>query len=169
MNTAQTGATLAGCALALAILGLQLRKWWVGGRAIKDLIPTVQGFITGALGTACAGGLAGWLAGCTRQVASGVGGKVITGTTGTDAGTPIASGAIGALTPEGGVVVFLVMVLLVATYKAAPKEEKGKLVGALASGFVLCATAGIAGMLSGLPDLANNLGTSAGNILAGAL
>lgn len=169
MNTATSATTLAGCAIAIAILGLQLRKWWTGGRALKDLIPTVQGFITGALGTACAGGLAGWLAGCTRQVASGGGAKIITGTTGTEASAPIASGSIGTLTSEGGVIVFFVMLILVATYKAAPKDEKGKLLGALAAGFILCTTAGVAGMLTGLPDLANSLGTSAGNILAGTL
>lgn len=169
MNTATTGVTLAGAAIAAAILFVQLRKWWAGGRTLKDLIPTIQGLITGALGTVCAGGLLGWLAGCTRQAANGVGGKVVTSTTGTDSGTPLASGSLGQLTPEGGVVVFILAIALVVSYKAAGKDDKGRLLGALAAGFILCATAGVAGMLNGLPDLVNALGLSGRNALEGHL
>ncbi|MFE7754305.1 hypothetical protein [Streptomyces sp. NPDC057429] len=169
MNTTTTGVTLAGAAIALTILVIQLRKWWTGGRALKDLIPTIQGLLTGALGTVCAGGLLGWLAGCTRQAANGAGGKVVTGTTGTESGAPLASGTLGQLTPEGGVIVFLLAVVLVLSYKAANKEDKGRLLGALGAGFILCATAGVAGMLEGLPDLVNALGASGRNALEGQL
>ncbi|MFF2964249.1 hypothetical protein ACFVT1_36400 [Streptomyces sp. NPDC057963] len=169
MTTTQTGATLAGCTVAIAILFIHLRKWWTGGRALKDLIATIQGFITGALGTICVGGLAGWLAGCTRQAANTGGGKAITGVTGTSSGSSIASGSMGQLTEEGGVVVFLIFVVLVITYKAAPKEDKGRLVGAMVAGFILCGTAGVAGALNGLPDLVNSLGLSGKNALGGAL
>ncbi|MFW3459683.1 hypothetical protein ACN24K_01650 [Streptomyces microflavus] len=167
MTTTQTGASLAACAIAIAILGIQLRRWWVGGRAWKDLLHTVQGFITGALGTICAGGLLGWLAGCTRQIANGGGSKAVTGITGTDSSTPIATGSIGQLTEEGGVIVFLLAVLLFITYKAVSKEDKGKLLGSMAAGFILCVTAGVAGLLTGLPDAVNGLGLSAANMLAG--
>ncbi|MFD7066088.1 hypothetical protein ACFV97_02505 [Streptomyces sp. NPDC059913] len=169
MNTATTGASLAGAAIAVAILFIQLRKWWTGGRALKDLIPTIQGLLTGALGTLCAGGLLGWLAGCTRQGANTAGGKVITGVTGTDSGTPLATASMGQLTPEGGVVVFIVAVALVIAYKAASKEDKGKLLGALAAGFILCAIAGVAGALEGLPELVNGIGLSGRNALEGNL
>ncbi|MEU0627721.1 hypothetical protein [Streptomyces sp. NPDC005989] len=169
MNTTQTTATFAGCAVAIGILYIQLRKWWTGGRALKDLLTTIQGFITGALGTMCVGGLAGWLAGCTRQAANTGGSKVITGVTGTSSGSPIASGSMGQLTEEGGIVVFLIFVILVITYKAAAKEDKGRLVGALAAGFILCGTAGVAGALNGLPDLVNALGLSGRNALGGVL
>lgn len=169
MNTATTGASLAGATLAIGIMAVYLRKWWTGGRALKDLIPMVQGFITGALGTICLGGLMGWLAGCTRQASNGVGGKVITGTTGTESGSPLAGGSIGQLTPEGGVVVFLLTIGLVVSYKAAAKDEKGRLVGFLIAGFILCATAGVAGMLQGLPGLVNGLGLSGRNVLEGNL
>ncbi|WP_326811650.1 hypothetical protein [Streptomyces scopuliridis] len=159
MNTA--GTTLAGAAIAVVILALNLRKWWTGGRALKDLIPTAQGLVTGAFGTVCAGGLAGWLSGCTRQITNFGGGKAVTGTTGTDSSSPIASGSLGALTPEGGVVVFVFFCVTVAAYKSFNKEEKGKLIGGIVAGSVLCVTAGIAGMLTGLPDVANQLGDSA--------
>ncbi|MGW7198479.1 hypothetical protein [Streptomyces chryseus] len=163
------GTTLAGVAIALAILFLNLRKWWTGGRALKDLIPTGQGLITGAFGTVCVGGLAGWLSGCTRQAANLGGGKVVTGTTGSDSGSTIATGSLGSLTEEGGVVVFILFVATVAAYKAFNKEEKGRLLGAVLAGTVLCATAGVAGMLSGLPDLANELGASARTVLEGGV
>ncbi|MFB7007876.1 MULTISPECIES: hypothetical protein [unclassified Streptomyces] len=167
MTTAQTGVTLAACLIAIAIMVVYLRKWWVGGRAIKDFIAMAQGFLNGALTTICAGGLAGWLAGCTRQAAGGAGGKVISSTTGTDSGTPLATASLGQLTPEGGAVVFLLFVILFFSYKAASKEDKGRLLGFVAAGMILCATAGVAGMLDGLPDLINGLGLSARNALEG--
>ncbi|MFJ9029794.1 hypothetical protein ACIRQP_14925 [Streptomyces sp. NPDC102274] len=161
------GTTLAGAAIALAILFLNLRKWWTGGRALKDLIPTGQGLITGAMSTVCVGGLAGWLSGCTRQATNFGGSKAVSGTTGTDSGSTIATASLGSLTPEGGVVVFLLFVATVAAYKAFNKEEKGRLLGAMAAGAILCATAGIAGMLHGLPEIANSLGASGRALLEG--
>ncbi|WP_371099289.1 hypothetical protein [Streptomyces sanglieri] len=169
MMTTQTGVTLAGCLIAIAIMAIYLWKWWTGGRAIKDLISMIQGFLNGALTTVCTGGLAGWLAGCTRQAAGGVGGKVISSTTGTDSGTPLATASLGQLTPEGGTVVFLLFVILFFSYKAASKEDKGRLLGFVAAGMILCATAGVAGMLDGLPDLINGLGLSGRNALEKAL
>ncbi|WP_420169022.1 hypothetical protein [Streptomyces violaceoruber] len=167
MTTTSTGASLAACAIAIAILGIQLRKWWVGGRAWKDLLPTIQGFVTGGLATICVGGLGGWLAGCTRQLANGGGSKAVTGVTGTDSSSPIAASSLGQLTEEGGVLVFLLAVLLFVTYKAASKDDKGKLLGAMAAGMILCVTAGVAGMLDGLPELVNSLGLSGRNMLEG--
>ncbi|MEU0634343.1 hypothetical protein [Streptomyces sp. NPDC005989] len=167
MTTTQTGVTLVACLFAIIIMAVYLRKWWSGGRAIKDLISMVQGFLNGALTTVCAGGLGGWLAGCTRQAAGGVGEKVVSGTTGTEAGTPLATASLGQLTEEGGAVVFFLFVILFFSYKTASKEDKGRLLGFVAAGMVLCVTAGVAGMLDGLPDLINGLGLSARNALEG--
>lgn len=167
MNTTQTGATLAACAIAITIMAVYLRKWWVGGRALKDLFPMIQGFVSGGLATICFGGLAGWLAGCTRQAVGGVGGKAVTGTTGTNSGDAITTGSLGQLTEEGGVVVFLLFVLLIVMYKAASKDDKGRLLGFFVAGAILCVTAGVAGMLDGLPDLINALGLSGRNALEG--
>jgi hypothetical protein len=164
---ATTGTTLAGAAIALVILALNLRKWWSGGRAAKDLIPTTQGLVTGAFGTMCAGGLAGWLSGCTRQATNFGGGKAVMGTTGTDSSSAIASGSFESLTPEGGVIVFAFFCVTIAVYKTLSKEDKGKLIGGVVAGSVLCVTAGVAGMLSGLPDVANQLGDSARAALEG--
>lgn len=161
------GTTLAGAAIAIAILFLNLRKWWTGGRALKDLIPTGQGLIVGAMSTVCVGGLAGWLSGCARQATSLGGNKVVGGTTGADSSSTIATGSLGSLTPEGGVVVFILFVATIASYKAFNKEEKGRLAGAIVAGCVLCATAGIAGMLTGLPDIANSLGASGRSVFEG--
>lgn len=167
MKTTLTGASLAACLIAIAVMAVYLRKWWTGGRAIKDLMAMVQGFVNGALATICLGGLGGWVAGCARQTAGGVGGKAISATTGTDAGAPLATASLGRLTPEGGCVVFLLLVLLVISYKAASKDDKGRLVGFLFAGMVLCVTAGVAGMLDGLPDLVNSLGLSGRNAIEG--
>ncbi|WP_030747573.1 hypothetical protein [Streptomyces sp. NRRL F-5135] len=161
------GTTLAGVTIALCILFLNLRKWWTGSRAPKDLLPTGQGLLTGAMSTVCVGGLAGWLSGCTRQATSTLGGKAISGTTGTDSGSPIAAASMGSLTAEGGVVVVLFFVATFAMYKAGGKEEKGKLVGAVIAGAILCATAGVAGMLTALPDIANGLGASGRSFFEG--
>jgi hypothetical protein len=167
MKITLTGATLAACVFAIAFMVIYLRKWWVGGRAMKDLVSMIQGFVNGALATVCFGGLGGWIAGCARQTAGGVGGKVISGTTGTDAGTPMATASLGQLTPEGGTVVFLLFVVLFFSYKAASKEDKGRLLAFAFAGMVLCVTAGVAGMLDGLPELVNGLGLSGRNALEG--
>ncbi|MGQ4351968.1 hypothetical protein [Streptomyces drozdowiczii] len=165
--TTTTGASLAACLIAIAVMAVYLRKWWTGGRAVKDLVTMAQGFINGALATICLGGLGGWLAGCARQTAGGVGGKVVSSTTGTSAGTPMATASLGRLTPEGGCVVFLLFVILIVSYKAASKEDKGRLMGFVFAGAVLCVTAGVVGVLNGLPDLVNSLGTSGRNALEG--
>ncbi|MFC8862670.1 hypothetical protein [[Kitasatospora] papulosa] len=166
MNTSGTvGASLAGCTIAIAILFFTLRSWWTGGRAFKDLVIPVQGFITGGLATICFGGFAGWLSGCARQVVSGAGGTAISSTTGTEAGAPIATGSLGQLTEEGGVVVFVIFLVVIGSYKVAPKADKGRLLGCLAAGMVLCVTAGVAGALSSLPDLINQAGTAGRGLL----
>lgn len=167
MKTTVTGASLAACAIAITIMAVYLWKWWRGGRAAKDLISMVQGFINGALSTICTGGLAGWLSGCTRQAAGGVGGKAVTSTTGAGSGGAIRSGSLGQLTPEGGVVVLVLFVFLVISYKVASKDDKGRLLGFCISGAILCVTAGIAGLLTGLPEMINSLGQSGSNMLSG--
>ncbi|MCL7377459.1 hypothetical protein [Streptomyces sp. 35G-GA-8] len=161
------GTTLAGATIAVAILFLSMRKWWTGGRALKDLVPTVQGLITGAMSTVCVGGLAGWLSGCTRQAVNFGGGTAVSGTTGTVSSGPIATGSMGALSEEGGVVVFLLFVATIAAYKAFNKEEKGRLTGAIVAGSILCATAGVAGALDSLPGIANGLGAAGVSLFEG--
>lgn len=166
MTTTQTvGASLAGCAAAIAVLFVTLRGWWTGGRAAKDLIIPVQGFLTGGLATVCVGGLGGWLAGCTRQGVSGAAGTAISATTGTEAGAPIATASLGQLTEEGGIVVVLIFLACLLSYKAAPKGDKGTLLGCLAAGMILCVTAGVAGALDGLPGLVNEAGAAGRNLL----
>ncbi|MGW1182979.1 hypothetical protein ACWD7Y_05235 [Streptomyces drozdowiczii] len=165
--TTTTGASLAACLVAITVMAVYLRKWWTGGRAVKDLLAMAQGFINGGLATICLGGLGGWLAGCTRQAADGVGGKAISGTTGTSAETPLAASSLGQLTPEGACVTFLLFVILVVSYKAANKDDKGRLLAFLFGGMVLCVTAGVATRLTGLPELINALGASGRNALEG--
>ncbi|WP_097921758.1 hypothetical protein [Streptomyces sp. wa1063] len=167
MTTATTGASLAACAIAITFMAIYLRKWWIGGRALKDLAPMIQGFVCGGLATICFGGLAGWLAGCARQAVGSIGGKAVTGTTGTPSGDTLTAGSLGRLSEEGGVVVFFLFVLLVVIYKAAPKDDKARLISFFVAGAVLCVTAGVAGMLDGLPGLINSLGLSGRNMLDG--
>ncbi|MFD5041978.1 hypothetical protein ACFWNI_33550 [Streptomyces sp. NPDC058377] len=166
MNSTQTvGASLAGCAAALAVLFVTLRSWWTGGRAAKDLILPVQGFLTGGLATVCVGGLGGWIAGCTRQGVGGAASTAITATTGTEAGDPIATASLGQLSEEGGIVVVLIFLACLLSYKAAPKGDKGTMLGCLAAGMILCVTAGVAGALDGLPDLINQAGSAGRGLL----
>ncbi|MFD8687827.1 hypothetical protein [Streptomyces sp. NPDC059651] len=165
MNTATTGVSLAASAAAAVILVIQLRKWWRGGRAFKDLVHTVQGFLMGGIASVCVGGLGGWLAGCTRQIANGGSSKIVTGVTGAPSSSSVTTGSLGQLSEEGGVVVCILFVLVIVGYMSASKEEKGRLLAAMAAGMILCVTAGVAGMLDGLPDLLNALGLSGSNIL----
>lgn len=166
MNTTQTvGASLAGCAAALGVLFITLRGWWTGGRAMKDLVIPTQAFLTGGLATICVGGLGGWISGCARQGIGGAAGTAISATTGTEAGSPIATASLGQLTPEGGIVVCLLFVAMLLTYKAASKGDKAQLLGCLAAGMILCVTAGVAGALDGLPGLINEAGAAGRGML----
>lgn len=157
MNTA-TGLSLSGFALALIILLANLRRWWKGSRDPKDLSHFGQGFTLGALATACAGGLLGWVAGCAPGVANSGGQKGVSGLTGASPSSPLARGSIGSLTEEGAVVVTLFAVLVLFSWRAAKKDEKKRLGGGMFCGMTLCITAGIAGLLTWLPDLVNTIG-----------
>ncbi|MBP8532374.1 hypothetical protein [Streptomyces sp. MK37H] len=149
--------SLAGAAISLAVLYFNLRPWWRGGRNLKDLVPFAQSALLGAFSTICAGGLLGWLAGCSVQSANTAGYKAIPGTTGTQ-DTGLSRGTFDRLTPEGGVVVFLLTMVVAAAWKAAGKQNRRRMAGGAFVGATLCMTAGVAGMLGGLPSAANHLG-----------
>ncbi|WP_263165424.1 hypothetical protein [Streptomyces sp. SCSIO ZS0520] len=150
--------TLAGLALALAILLLNLRTWWKSpGRDPKTLIPFGGGFTMGALALAC-GGLLGWGAYMAVSGANRGGDKGVSGTTGQNAGDSLNGSSVGALTPEGAVVVFLLFVLAVVTLRAAGKQDKRRMLGGAFCGATLPATAGIAGALAWLVPLVNQIG-----------
>lgn len=157
MNTA-TSLNLSGLALALVVLLANLRRWWKSNRDPKDLAHFGQGFTLGALGTACAGGLLGWLAGCAPGIANTGGQKGVSGLTGASPSSPLARGSIGSLSEEGAVVVAVFTLIVVWSWRAAKKDDKKRLGGGLFCGFTLCATAGVAGLLTWLPDFANTIG-----------
>lgn len=156
MNTA--GLSLTGLALALVIAFANLRRWWTGKRDPKDLAHFGQGFVLGALGTACSGGVLGWLASCTPGAANSAGDKAVSGVTGASPSAPLTHASIGALTPEGAVIVALFTAAVVFSWRAAKKDEKKRLGGGAFCGATLCVTAGIAGALEWLPDLVNTFG-----------
>lgn len=158
--------TFAGAAVSLAVLFLNLRPWWKGGRDPKQLIPFGSAFILGALATVCTGGLLGWLAGCSAVGANTAGNKAVPGTTGTP-DSVLARGSMGQLTAEGGVVVFLLAIGVAAAWKAAGKSDKRRMFGGGFCGMTLCLTAGIAGTLDFLPGVANSLGAGLRGALEG--
>lgn len=157
MNPA-TGLSLSGLALAIVVLAANLRRWWKGSRDPKDLAHFGQGFALGALATACAGGVLGWLAGCAPGIANQGGQKGVSGLTGASPSSPITHGSIGTLDENGAVVVAIFTMLVLWTWRAAKKDEKKRIGGGLFCGSTLCATAGVAGLLTWLPDLANTVG-----------
>ncbi|WP_431784347.1 hypothetical protein [Streptomyces chumphonensis] len=152
-----TSLTLAGAAIALAILYANLRPWWKGGRDPKQLLPFGQGLLLGALSTLCVGGILGWLVGLIVSAANGAGDRVVSGATGTSSGT-LNPGVMGQLTPEGAVVVFLLAVGVVLGWKAASKLDKRRIAGGAFVGATLCLTAGVAGLLGILPTAVNAIG-----------
>lgn len=153
-----TALSLFGLTISLAVLGANLRTWWKSpGRDPKTLGPFAGGFTLGALATVCAGGVLGLLAGCGTDLTNTAGGRAVGGTTGSTDST-LASGTLGTLTPEGAMVVFLLTVGVVITWRAAGKEIKRRMAGGLLCGATLCATAGIASLLNWLPGTANAIG-----------
>lgn len=154
----QTGLTLVGLALSLAVLAANLYPWWTGNRDMKQLRPFGEGLLLGTLATMCAGGLLGWIAGCAPQAANETGAKAVAGVTGTTSTSAVARSSLGSLTPEGAVVVVLVTVLVVLAWKKAGKLDKRRMLGGALCGTTLCTTAGIASALNWLPGLVNGAG-----------
>ncbi|MCX5229691.1 hypothetical protein [Streptomyces sp. NBC_00233] len=151
--------SLAGLALTIVILWANLRPWWTGSRDPKMLAPFGKGAGLGVLGTMCTGGLLGWLAGCAPQVGSAAGSKAVGSMTGTQTSTPLARGSLsGSLSEEGAIVVFLIAVGVVFAWRKASKDDKKRMAGGAFCGASLCATAGVAGALSFLPNLVNQAG-----------
>lgn len=157
MTTADT--ITYGClALSLLVIYANLRKWWGGGRKAKDLGPFGGGFLFGAIATVCAGGLLGWLAGCSAGAGNTVGDKAVPGATGTNAGGVLAHGGLGRLTPEGGLIVFIATGALIFAWKSASPEVKKRMSGGLFCGATLCLTAGVASLMNWLPQVVNQAG-----------
>lgn len=160
------GLSLAGGLVCAAILYTQLRRWWTGNRELTLLLHFGQGSLMGALAALCAGGLLGFLAGCTRQGVSAGADKAVSGLTGTGTGTPVrATTLAGQLTPEGGAVVVLITFVTFLAYKAAGKDDKKRLIGGLIFGSCAIAAAGIAGALAALPGLVNDVGAAGRSVI----
>ncbi|MEU8671394.1 hypothetical protein AB0C71_31420 [Streptomyces anulatus] len=157
MNAAAVGLSLAGVAAALAILWANLRPWWKGGRDPKALIPYGSGWLLGSLSTVCAGGALGWGAAGIAGLLSTGGDTAVGSLVGTGAAA-LASRRMGALTPEGGIVVALVLVVVGILFKVSGKQDKRRIVGGVITGAVLGFLPGIAAQLGFLPDAANYVG-----------
>lgn len=157
MNTADS-LTIGGLALALLVLFANARTWWNGGRNLKDIAPYALCFLFGAIATCCAGGLLGWLAGCSAGASNTVGAKAVPGATGTQSGSALAHGDLGSLTPEGGIIVFVATGALIFAWKSADKTVTKRMAGGLFCGSTLCLTAGIAGLMNWLPPVVNQAG-----------
>lgn len=158
MTGTTAGLSLAGLALTLAVTWANLRPWWKGSRDPKALAPFGSGFLLGALSTMCTGGLMGWLAGCTPGVTNGVGDKAVAAVTGRGGSTTLAHGSLGALEPNGAILVFLATVAIVLGWRAAGKQDKKRTFGGALVGTTLCVTAGVASLLNWLPALVNQGG-----------
>ncbi|MFJ3705047.1 MULTISPECIES: hypothetical protein [unclassified Streptomyces] len=156
MNAA-TGLSLAGVAAALAILWANFRPWWKGGRDPKALLPFGSGWLLGSLATVCAGGALGWGAAGIAGLLSKGGDTAVGSLVGTGAAT-LASRRMGALSPEGGVVVALVFFIVALVFKVSGKQDKRRIIGGIVTGAVLGFLPGIAAQLGFLPDTANYVG-----------
>ncbi|MEU9498227.1 hypothetical protein [Streptomyces sp. NPDC048196] len=156
--TTATSLSLGGLALSLVVAYANLWPWWKAGHDPKKIIPFAQGFSLGAISTICAGGVLGWLAGCSAGAGNTGGGKVLGGITGASGGGTLARGDLGHLTPEGGVVVLLMTVGVVMAWRSAGKADKKRTAGGAFVGSTLTLTAGVASLLGFLPEAINAIG-----------
>lgn len=152
-----TTLSLAGVAVALGTMWANARPWWKGNRDPKALIPYGAGWLLGALATLCAGGALGWgAAGITGLLSKGsdtaVGSVIGTGP------AALAAHRMGALTPEGGIVVALALLCVVLLYRASGKLDRRRVLGGILTGAVLGFLPGIAAALDWLPDVVNQAG-----------
>ncbi|MEV4440337.1 hypothetical protein AB0K09_15200 [Streptomyces sp. NPDC049577] len=162
-----TTLSLAGATVSLGVVYLNLRPWWKGGRAPKDLLPFGGYFLLGSVSTMCTGGVLGWLAGCSAAGVNHAGRQAVHGATGSAPSGALTHGSLGPLTPEGAVIVFLATVAAGLAWKAAGKLDRRRMVGGAVCGSTLTMTAGVAGALFWLPDAVNSLGLSLRTVLEG--
>lgn len=165
----RTGLTLAGALLALAIAYINLRTWYKGSRDAKQLVPFGSGFLLGAMGAMCTGGLLGWLAASSPTIANRLGEKATSLLTGTADTSTVTPARLGVLTPSGASVVFLATVAAALAFKSYGKVDKKRAVGGVFVGSSFCVTAAAASLLDWLPTLLNDTGAQLGAALQGAL
>ncbi|MDJ1137950.1 hypothetical protein [Streptomyces iconiensis] len=149
--------SLGGVVVALAILWFNLRPWLKGGRDPKALIPYASGAGIGSLATICVGGLLGWGASGIAGLGSKAGDKGINGVTGTGS-SAMATGRMGTLTEAGGAVTVLLLLGVIALFKAAGKNDKRRIAGGFVTFAILGFLPGIASLLGWWPDLVNAAG-----------
>ncbi|MGW2389591.1 hypothetical protein ACWCYK_08840 [Streptomyces lydicamycinicus] len=164
-----TGLTIAGTVVSVAILIINVRSWWKGTREIKAAVPFGGGLITGAAWTTCAGGLFGWFATQAVEASNRVGDKGISVTTGVKGGGGLAHGSLGQLTYPGACAVLIAAVIGAIVWKAAGKQDKKRMLGGVFSGLTLCVTAGFAQLMQWVPEMYNALGAGGVDVLNGAV
>lgn len=152
-----TALSLAGVAIAVIVLIANLRPWWKSGHNPKDLAPFGWGALLGVLATLCVGGLLGWSAAKTADMASGLGNTVVSKTVGTSA-QPVAHGSAGHLTPAGGVVVVIILATVIFVLRSSGKADKRRITGGAFCGAVLGYLPGIAAGLVFVPEAVNSIG-----------
>ncbi|MFI8853664.1 hypothetical protein ACIGW3_26210 [Streptomyces sp. NPDC053499] len=146
---------LGGVAIALAILWLNLRPWWKGGRDPKALLPYASGAGLGSLATICVGGALGWGAAGIAGLGSSLGSKGVSTTTGTSGASTLPTGRMGTLTPEGAVMTCLILVGVIVLHRASGKQDRRRIVGGFVTFAILGFLPGVAALLSWWPDSVN--------------
>lgn len=152
-----TTLSLAGVAVALGIMWGNVRPWWKGNRDPKALLPYGAGWLLGSLATLCAGGALGWGAAgitglLTKASDTAIGSIIGTGP------AALAARRMGALTPEGGIVVALALLCVILLYKASGKVDQRRILGGIITGAVLGFLPGVAAAMDWLPDVVNQAG-----------
>ncbi|MEU9333152.1 hypothetical protein AB0D49_08300 [Streptomyces sp. NPDC048290] len=158
--------SLGGVAIALAILWLNLRPWWKGGKDPKALLPYASGAGLGSLATICAGGALGWGASGIAALATSGGTTSVEKVTGTSGAATMPTGSMGTLTPEGGVVVCLLLVGVALLHKTSGKPDKRRIVGGFVTFAILGFLPGVAELLSWWPEAVNTVGARGYQLLS---
>lgn len=130
-----TVVTGAGLAVAIALIGNELYRWWKtggggaaaagGGRDPKALIPFSSGIGFGTLMVACPAGLLGTAAGFLRWGGNGFGDFLMSTMTGQKSNA-VATGNAPALDQGGALIVTALVLALILLRKAFAKVAKGK-------------------------------------------
>ncbi|MFJ3097369.1 hypothetical protein [Streptomyces hydrogenans] len=161
-----TALSLAGVALAAAVVWANIRPWWKSGRDPKALAPYLSTFLLGLLATMCVGGLLGWGASGIAGLFTTGGNAAVDAAAGTQ-GTAFSGARMGALTPEGGTIVTLYAIGIGLAWKAAGKAEKRRMLGGLLTGAALGFLPGVVLLLDWLPGSVNGVGAYASALVQG--
>ncbi|MFF9569925.1 hypothetical protein [Streptomyces sp. NPDC014685] len=146
MSVTSTQLSLGGFALAAAVLGITLARWWRTGREAPSAAAIIGGLLIGLLSALCSGGLLGWAARRTVTTLTNPLGNAVAGT---GSSRLLPETAPSGMSPGGAVATTLLLAVLVLAFRCCDNQLRRQ----IAAGALVGSAAGLTAAVSGLAAL----------------